>query len=103
MKPANHKENRRDRRVTTNQTGKRRCIMAIRQRDGVVVPSAFRTEGSALAYIRNHVAADAVPRTEPMSTEVNNARHNGAELLPPMREEAVGRTQRRAERGSKKT
>lgn len=29
----------------------------IRQRDSMVLPSAFKTEGSALAYIRNHVAA----------------------------------------------
>ncbi len=57
VKPANHKENRRDRRLTRNQTGKRQCVVVIRQRDGFVLPSAFKTEGSALAYIRNHVAA----------------------------------------------
>ncbi len=56
VKPANHKENRRDRRLAKNQNGKRQCVVVIRQRDGFVLPSAFRTEGSALAYIRNHVA-----------------------------------------------
>ncbi len=56
-KPANHKENRRDRRLAKNQTGKRQCVVVIRQRDGFVMPSAFKTEGSALAYIRSHVAA----------------------------------------------
>ena len=57
VKPANHKENRRDRRLARNQTGKRQCVVVIRQRDGFVLPSAFKTEGSALACIRNHVAA----------------------------------------------
>ncbi len=57
VKPANHKENRRDRRLLKNQNGKRQCVVVIRQRDGMVLPSAFKTEGSALAYIRNHVAA----------------------------------------------
>ncbi len=58
VKPANHKENRRDRRLVKNQTGKRQCVVVIRERDGMVMPSAFPTEGSALAYIRNHVAAE---------------------------------------------
>ncbi len=57
VKPANWKENRRDRRLAKNQNGKRQCVVVIRQRDGMVLPSAFPTEGSALAYIRNHVAA----------------------------------------------
>ena len=57
QKPANHKENRRDRRLVKNQNGKRQVVVVIRQRDGMVMPSAFKTEGSALAYIRNHVAA----------------------------------------------
>jgi transposase-like protein len=57
VKPANHKENRRDRRLAKNQNGKRQCVVVIRERDGMVMPSAFPTEGSALAYIRNHVAA----------------------------------------------
>ena len=57
VKPANHKENRRDRRLIKSQTGKRQCVVVIRERDGMVMPSAFPTEGSALAYIRNHVAA----------------------------------------------
>jgi transposase-like protein len=57
VKPANHKENRRDRRLTKNQNGKRQCVVVIRQRGGMMMPSAFKTEGSALAYIRKHVAA----------------------------------------------
>jgi hypothetical protein len=47
----------RDCRLAKNQNGKRQCVMLIRERNGMVMPSAFPTEGLALAYIRNHVAA----------------------------------------------
>ena len=57
VKPANHKENRKDRRLAKHQNGKRQVVVVARERDGLVLPAAFPTEGSALAYIRNHVAA----------------------------------------------
>ena len=44
VKPANLKEHRVDRRFVRNQTGKRQCVVVIRQRDGMVLPSAFKTE-----------------------------------------------------------
>jgi transposase-like protein len=58
VKPANHKENRRDRRLARNQNGKRQCVVVIRQRDGKVLPAAFRSEGAALSFIRNRVARE---------------------------------------------
>ncbi len=57
VKPANWKENRRDRRLVKNQNGKRQCVVVIRQRDGRSMPQAFKTEASAVSYIRDHVAA----------------------------------------------
>ena len=57
VRPANHKENRRDRRLARTQNGKRSCAVVIWQRGGMMMPSAFKTEGSALATIRNPVAA----------------------------------------------
>ncbi len=36
VKPANHKENRRDRRLWKNQSGKRRCAVIMRERDRIV-------------------------------------------------------------------
>ena len=57
IKPSNHRENRRDRRLIRNQNGKRQCVVIIRQRDGQVLPAAFRTEAGADSYICNHVAA----------------------------------------------
>ena len=44
-------------------------------------------EGDAKLLLRP--AADTVLRTWPVSTDVNSARHKGAELLQPMRQEAV--------------
>ena len=68
IKPANHKENRRDRRQVRNQNGKRQCVVVIRQRDGMVMPSAFKSEADAQSYIRNHVAAG----TEIMADDANS-------------------------------
>ncbi len=65
QKPANHRKNRRDRRLVKNQNGKRQCVVIIRERDGKTLPSVFRTECDALSFIRNRVA----PGTELMADE----------------------------------
>src|SRR5260370_32355307 len=49
VKPTNLKENRKDRRFTYNQSGKRKCVVIVRERDGNSLPAGFRTEGPALA------------------------------------------------------
>ncbi len=51
-----------------NQNGKRQCVVVIRERDGMVLPSAFQSEAAAHSYIRNHVAAG----TEIMADEANS-------------------------------
>src|SRR5229473_6889651 len=56
VKPANLRENRRDRRLRQNQSGKRQCVVVIRERDGVTLPGVFRSEGDALDFIRRKVA-----------------------------------------------
>ena len=58
VKPANHKSNRVDRRLARNQNGKRQCVVVIRQRDGHVLPAAFRSESAALSFIKNRVARE---------------------------------------------
>jgi ISXO2-like transposase domain len=65
VKPANHKENRRDRRVVANQNGKRRVVVVMRERDGRTLPAVFPSESSALAFI----AARALPGTSLMADE----------------------------------
>jgi transposase-like protein len=60
IKPANHKENRRDRRLARNQNGKRQCVVIVREKDGKSVPAVFRSEGAALNFIRSRVAKGTV-------------------------------------------
>lgn len=55
VKPANHRENRVDRRRAYNQNGKRECVVIVRERDGKSVPAVFRTEGAAVAWIKKRI------------------------------------------------
>ena len=60
--------NRRDWRLTKNQNGKRKCVVAIWERDGMVRPAAFKTEAEGVAYIQHHIAAG----TEIHSNDANS-------------------------------
>jgi ISXO2-like transposase domain len=55
-KPANFVENRVDRRLASYQTGKRKAVIVIRERNGRSLPAVFRTEGQALSFIRSRIA-----------------------------------------------
>lgn len=57
VKPANNKENRRDRRLWKNQNGKRRAVVIMRERNGITLPFVFRSEDMAVATIQDRVAA----------------------------------------------
>jgi transposase-like protein len=56
VKPANRVENRRDRRLRRNRSGKRKTVVVIRERDGKTLPSVFASEGAALNFIRTRIA-----------------------------------------------
>ncbi len=56
IKPANNKENRRDRRLTRNQNGKRKVVVIVRERGGNGVPAVFKSEAQAISFIRARVA-----------------------------------------------
>jgi transposase-like protein len=55
IKPANFKENRRDRRLAKNQTGKREVVVIVRERGGNGVPAVFKSEADATAFITRRV------------------------------------------------
>jgi len=55
VKPANLKENRRDRRLAKNQNGKRKMVVIARERGGSTMPVVFKAEGASLAWIGAHV------------------------------------------------
>ena len=44
VKPANLKENRRDRRLAKNQNGKRQVVVVMRERGGRTLPAVFKSE-----------------------------------------------------------
>jgi transposase-like protein len=60
VKPANHVENRRDRRLAINHSGKRQAVVIIRERDGKSLPAVFKSEGAALSWIRSRIAKGTV-------------------------------------------
>jgi hypothetical protein len=60
VKPANHCENRRDRRFAKNQNGKRRVVVIVCERNGNSVPAVFKSEAQATSFIRARVAKGTV-------------------------------------------
>ena len=60
VKPENHKEDRKDRRLSENRTGKRRVVVVMRERDGRTVPAVFKAEGDAVDMIQARVEAGSI-------------------------------------------
>lgn len=60
IKPANHRENRRDMRRAENQNGKRRCVVIMRERNGRTLPFVFKSEHDGVAAIGQHVAPGSI-------------------------------------------
>ena len=62
IRPENRAEDRIDRRLARNQNGKRRCVIAVRQRNGRTVTVVTKGEAAAVAsgIIRQYVERNAV-------------------------------------------
>ena len=60
VKPANLREDRVDRRLARNQSGKRKFVVVIRERGGETLPAVFKTEGHALSWIKSRVVKGTV-------------------------------------------
>lgn len=56
--PANYKNERIDRRLRKNQSGKRQCVVIVRERGGNSVPGVFNSEGAALSWIKGRIAKE---------------------------------------------
>ena len=110
QKPANHKENRRDRRLAVNQNGKRKSVIIVRERNGLSVPAVFRSESAALNWIKSRIVpgtivnADEAPGWDALHAHFEMRRINHAEAYSEagactnMAEEYFSRL-RRAEAG----
>jgi transposase-like protein len=55
VKPKNKKEDRKDRRLAIHQTGKRRAVVVMRERNGRTLPFVFESEADSLPTIHARV------------------------------------------------
>src|SRR3712207_261083 len=75
-------ENRTDRRLAVSQSGKRRVVVAMRERGGRTLPFVFRTEAEAVPTIRERVApgstvyADEAPGWDALHARFDTRRIN---------------------------
>lgn len=60
VKPENRKEDRKDRRRKANQSGKRRAVVIMRERNGRAVPIVADDEGDAVSEIIERVEAGSI-------------------------------------------
>ena len=60
IKPANHKANRRDRRLVINQNGKRQSVVVLRERHGETMTFVGKSEALGVAAVRAHIANDVI-------------------------------------------
>lgn len=56
VKPANYKENRRDRRLVANQTGKRMVVIAARERNGKTITFVRKSEDDGVPMLNERIA-----------------------------------------------
>jgi transposase-like protein len=55
VRPENRKEDRKDRRLSENRSGKRQCVVIMRERGGRSLPFVVRSEDEAVPHVRDHV------------------------------------------------
>jgi transposase-like protein len=55
VKPENEVAERKDRRLSANRSGKRQCVVIMRERDGRSLPFVVRSEGDAVPIVRERV------------------------------------------------
>jgi transposase-like protein len=60
VRPANLEEDRVDRRLAENRSGKRKVVVVIRERGGETLPGVFRSEHEALSWVRRRVVKGTV-------------------------------------------
>jgi transposase-like protein len=68
VKPANRIENRVDRRLAENKSGKRKVVVIIREHGGNSLPAVFRSEAAATNFIRSHLKAGTVVNADEASS-----------------------------------
>ena len=99
VKPANLHADRKDRRLSENQSGKRKVVVIVRERDGNSVPAVFGSEGAALNWIKSRIQpgtvvnADEAASWNGLHEQIRNEAHQPSRGLQPST--ALARTWRR--------
>lgn len=60
VKPANLKEDRVDRRLKENRSGRRKVVVVLREKGGETLPAVFKNEAEAQAWIKRRVVKGTV-------------------------------------------
>lgn len=68
VKPANLREDRKDRRFRSNMTGKRKWVVVLRERGGETLPGVFRSEHHALSWVKHRVVKGTVLHADEASS-----------------------------------
>jgi transposase-like protein len=68
VKPANLKENRVDRRLSENKSGKRKVVVIIREHGGASLPAVFKSESAATNFIRSHLKPGTIVNADEASS-----------------------------------
>ena len=68
VKPANKAENRVDRRLSENKSGKRKVVVIIREHGGASLPAVFRSEAAATKFIASHLKPGTVVNADEASS-----------------------------------
>lgn len=68
VKPANLSEERVDRRLRQNMSGKRKCVVVIRERGGETLPGVFASESQAVQWIKSRVVKGTVLHADEASS-----------------------------------
>ncbi len=82
VRPSNLAADRIDRRLAENQSGKRKVVVVMRERDGRTLPSVFASEDAAVSFIRARIArgtvvhADESPAWNPLHAKFAMKRIN---------------------------
>ena len=85
IRPTNLKENRRDRRLAENQTGKRRVVVVARERKGRTITTVTRAEADGVAFVKavvtngSHVHADEAAHWDALHAKFETFRINHSE------------------------
>jgi transposase-like protein len=87
-KPENRKEDRRDRRLAEEQTGKRQVVVVLREILGRTLPFIVPCESAAVPLIRKHVASGTI------ITPTNRAHGSGSTRLTTRGESITARNTR---------